>query len=315
LDVISNSNSWEDGMNKKLLLIFCLIVLLCLPISSFGQERNPVIDRIEALKKSYLEGDIEKSLFILSEIEGMLKERNVSARKDYSELIPLMEILKEESILMKLSWEASIGYKLSKYPPKKNDDVLRDLNSWLQHKPENDERKGQVAEYELTLKYQDKLRELFESFGLIGSDLALFLYSDKEIPIRFTGVDGKSCLLVTKVTNGNVYNTIRTTAKSRAAQVLTSNILPTLSDFQDSFKDTDIAYYGIVIAYGSKNFLDKSVALNLKPEALCMVVPKDDCRKFVNGEITEKQLLDSSYIFISDRDMLSGFKKVEITIE
>jgi len=48
----------------KRLLIFALIVFVCFPIRAFGQEVDPVLARIEELKKSYLEGNTDKSLYI-----------------------------------------------------------------------------------------------------------------------------------------------------------------------------------------------------------------------------------------------------------
>lgn len=292
------------------------------PINIFSQEVDPVVAKIKALRESYLAGDLEKSLLILTEIENLLREKSIIGEEKPSDLMPSMDVLKFESLGAKTYWSLSIGYASAKYRPKEREDVLKDLSSWLQYKPEEDTEHPPtkyelmlIAEYKLTSKYQNELKKLFGHFGLIGSNLGLFLYGDKEIPVRFANIDGKTCLLIRGVATDNVYNTLRTTAKSRAAKVLTSSILPTLNDFYNSFKDTDIAYYGMIISYGSKDFSDESIALNLEAEVLCLIVSKDNCRKFVNGEITETKLLDSSHIYISDRDMIGFFKKIEVKIE
>jgi len=183
----------------KRLLIFALIVFVCFPIRAFGQEVDPVLARIEELKKSYLEGNTDKSLYILTEIENLLREKSVVGEKNHSELMPLMDILNIEMLMVKNSWELSIAYAQAKYRPKDNKEVLKDLSSWLQHKPVKNERKGQIAEYELALKYQNELETLFGDLGLIGRDFGLFLHNDKEIPVRFANIDGKTCLLITKV--------------------------------------------------------------------------------------------------------------------
>ncbi|MBU0711731.1 hypothetical protein KJ762_09165 [bacterium] len=298
----------------KRLLISILIVFICFPINSFTQEKDSVLAEIEALKKSYIAGNIEKSLSILSEIEKLLREKHTVGEEKPSNLLPLMDVLNQES-LVKLRWLLSIRWAPAEDRPKKKEDVLKDMSSLNQYKPVKDERNEQIAEYELISKYQNEIKKLFDHFGLIGLNLGLFLYHDKELPIRLANIDGKICLLITKVATDNVYNTLRTTAKSRAAKVLTSSILPSLQYFYNSFKDTDIAYYGMIFSYGSKDFLDKSVALNLMAEALCLIISKDNCRKFVNGEITETNLLDSSYIYISDRDTTIGFKRIEVKIE
>lgn len=294
----------------KRLLAFILIILFGFQINAFSQERDPILAKIKILKKSYLSGNIKKSLTVLSEIEEILKKRSLKREEKPSGLMPLMDVLEHELFLARYRWELLL---MGIGSAKKSDDVLNDLSSWLQHKPE-EEKKGQIAEYELVLKYQNDLRKLFSPFGLIGSNRGLFLYGNKEIPIRFADINGKICLLITRVAIDKVYNTLRTTSKSRAAKVLTSSILPTLNKFYDSFKNTDVAYYSMIISYGSKNFLDESIA-KLKAEALCLVVSKDNCRKFVSGKITENNLLDRSLIFIIDRDMRTGFKRVKIKIE
>ena len=68
----------------KRVLISILAVSFCFPITS-AQEKDPVIAKIESLKKSYLAGDIGKSLSILSKIENLLREESISQKKGYSD--------------------------------------------------------------------------------------------------------------------------------------------------------------------------------------------------------------------------------------
>jgi len=96
--------------------------------------------------------------------------------------------------------------------------------------------------------------------------------------------------------------------------VITSCVLPSLLSFNISLKDTKIEYYGVIVYYGSKNFVVDTNVNNLLPEALCFIVSKENCLRFLNLEITESELLNRSYIFISDRDMPIGFKKIELDV-
>jgi len=225
----------------------------------------------------------------------------------------IMGVLKGESAI-KLYWELSVGLSSDEYPYKMKSQLIYDFNLWITEEPDSNKITGQIKEFQFIKENKEIITSLFKQFGMIGNSLGMFIYRDGQIPIRIAEFSGKPCLIITDVATDKVYNTLRTTSRSRASDILNSNILPELNDFNRGLKDTDIDIFGIIVSYGSKNFLD-DYDISLKGEALCFIVSKDDCGKFVNGEITDNELLDNSHIFLSDRDMMFGFKKVEIIIE
>lgn len=225
----------------------------------------------------------------------------------------LINVLKGESII-KLNWELSIGLSSYEFPYKMKSRLIYDFNLWVENKPDSNMIIGQIKEFQFIKENSEILSTLFTQFGNIGNSVGMFVYRDGDIPIRVAEFSGKPCLLITDIATDKIYNTLRTTMKSRASDILNSIIFQELNDLDRGLKDMDIDQFGIIVSYGSKNFLD-DYDLSLKGEALCFIVSKDVCAKYVNGEITDNELLDNSHIFISDRDMMFGFKKIELYIE
>jgi hypothetical protein len=244
---------------------------------------------------------------------GQIKTQQ--AGKQPTPLQPLMSVLNVEASFADLKWNLAIGYGEPENKPKLYEEFNEDFDDWLQRKPQVDERKGQIAEYNLAFKYKENIKKVFENFGLIGSELGMFLYSENEIPIRFAQIENELVFLVTRVGSNKVYNTLRSTSKNRAAKIISSNILPELKAFYDSFKNTDIKYYGMIVAYGGKDFLNKSTALNLKTEVVAFIVSSENCKKFSEGIITEDELVDLSDIYLKDRDMVTDIKKIKVALE
>jgi hypothetical protein len=137
-----------------------------------------------------------------------------------------------------------------------------------------------------------------------------------EIPVRFAQAETGMVFLVTGVGSSTVFNTLRTTPKSRAAKIISTKILPEMETFYDFFKDTDIKYCGMAVVYGSEDFSDESISrVSLKAEVVTLVVSSENCKKFVDGIMTEDQLIDLSDIYLKDRDMGFNVKKIKVTIE
>ncbi len=240
----------------------------------------------------------------------LVSKSKFHSKGNLSELLTLIDVLNVESHT-KTIWDLAFAHSKLEYKPKDNQSIIQNLTNFLQIRPEKNNRKGEIAEYDLTLKYRDKIIQLLNNFGTIGSELGLFLCDKKDIPIRFASFNNDVCLLITKIASGTTYNTLRTTPKSRVAKVLTSHILPSIRYFYNSFKDSEISYYSMIIVFGSKDFTNE---LSLKAEAISIVVSKNNCRQFINAEISDTEFIDKSEIFVSDRDMLT-FKKVKVILE
>ncbi len=234
-----------------------------------------------------------------------------------STLSPLMTFLTREVWTVGIDWEVTIaGRTTDEVPlPKSSEEILKDFEKWLQKKPEKSIDKEEISKYNLALKYKDNIKKVFDKLGLIGNETGKFLNDKNDIPIYFTEMNNNIVFFVTRVGSDKVFNTLRTSSKNRAAKIIQSMILPVMKSFQDSFKGSNIKYYGIIIGYGSKDFSDESDALNLRPEVLAFIVSSENCRKFSEGIITEDQLIDSADIYLSDRDMRHQIKKIKVTLE
>jgi hypothetical protein len=242
------------------------------------------------------------------------KERATPQQVWSPQLQSAVSILDVES-LGRMTWELTFGLQSEKYKPKTNEDVIKDVGKWLQNRPTKDERIGQIAEYKLMLQYQKNINELFQRMNYVGSDqTGKFLYHEGEVPIRF-GLRGNGLtILVTGVASDGVYNILRLTSRQRAMKVISSMILPSLKYFDDAFQKTTIKYYGMLVFYGSDDFLNKTV-FGPTPEVVAVVVSASNCGRFVRSELSEDDLLKDADIFMGDRDMATGIKKVKLTLE
>jgi hypothetical protein len=46
-----------------------------------------------------------------------------------------------------------------------------------------------------------------------------------------------------------------------------------------------------------------------------VVVSSDACKKFAGGDITEQEMLNTASIYLADRDMSEGMKKITVSLE
>jgi hypothetical protein len=116
--------------------------------------------------------------------------------------------------------------------------------------------------------------------------------------------------LATGVLSKNVYNTLLSTPKSRAAQVTSTIVLPALTHLCSTFLLTEVAYVGIVVTYRSRDFSDRFDTG--ASEAVTVIVAQDRCKKFLAGEITDDELLSQSYVYLEDA---GHFRKIQVTLK
>lgn len=218
----------------------------------------------------------------------------------------------------KTQWSLYYEHSNMKYKPYYSEEVINDLDLFLLNRPIEDRRNGEIAEFELIKEYRPNLERVFSGFKIFGSnELAEFLYSKGiEIPVRFcTSRDTLLSVIFTGIAVGKLLNTLKLTSKQRASKIITEYILPSLNKISEPFVNTKIQYIGITCLFGSKDFLDKS-PLAIKPEYLALLVPLKLISDFINGKITDQELLDSSDVYVNDRDMnISQIKKIKVTLE
>ncbi|MCC6476768.1 hypothetical protein IT157_06890 [bacterium] len=216
----------------------------------------------------------------------------------------------------KSSWSLSLQYKHKDYPPGRNTDAISATKEWATSDQRIDECKGFLAEHELTRKYESNIVEFLGEVSLLADGFACFLDAKLiEPPIRFAKRDSLTTVILTGLATETVFNTLRSTARSRAGKVIQSISIATLKKFVKSFRDTEIDRLGVCVVYGSKDFSNDSDVLNLEPEVVAIVSPKHQLIDFLEGRVSEDSLVASSTIYLSDRDMRVEFKKIEIDLE
>jgi hypothetical protein len=218
--------------------------------------------------------------------------------------LDVIDVLKVEAALMGTRWELAVGSQ--KDAPKSNEGALEDFSKWL--------KKYETKEESLGLQYEKNVRKILGNFKLIGNDLGKFVCDSVCGPVRFAQKQDGIVFLVTNVFSDNVYNTLRTTAKTRASKIIASMILPSMKAFYNSFGTTDIKYYGMVVAYGSKDFSKEGNVLNLRAEVVSLIVSAQTCKKFVEGIITDDELINASEIYSQDRDV-KHLKRIKVNLE
>ena len=81
-------------------------------------------------------------------------------------------------------------------------------------------------------------------------------------------------------------------------------IFPSLKYIYDAFANTKIKDIGASIIYGSKDFSDDRSSLKLKAEIVTLVVSMKNCKKFIDGKITQDEFVNLSEIYQRDRSAI-----------
>lgn len=213
------------------------------------------------------------------------------------------------------TWSLYSIHNEKKYAPTSSALVINDVNKYLTYMDTAKTKNiNEIAEIE---KHLPNIDSTFKSLTLFGpNQLAEFLYlKPNSIPVNFsmTG-DTALTMIITGIFIDNIYNTLKLTSRQRATKVITSYLIPQLNVFTKCFPNTDIEYFGFCAIYGSKDFSNNSSS-STKAEFVSFVVPTKIINKFVSGDITEDELVESSEVNISDRDMIGEIKKIKITLE
>jgi hypothetical protein len=219
------------------------------------------------------------------------------------------------STFNKITWESIYLYhdpKCRIIPAKY---VIHDIEEYLSKVPKESEYEGHIKEYNLIKKFRVNIDSLFSDFSIIGNDEpGTFIYNlGTFLPIKFSLYqDTALSMVINGLAVPTSYNTLRSTSRERATQVIESYILPSLHYLTYNFKTNEIKYMGMTVIYGSKDFSDDNSG---KSELVGFIARQSLIKKFVKGDITEEELFEKADIYISDRDMSYDVKKVKLTLK
>ena len=249
---------------------------------------------------------------LLATLPCVAQQRNQKSRP--AQLDSLLRVLNQESLVARLNWEV-VANKLEIGKIRSGKQMALDAKVWFDNKSEDTARNRPFAESKLLHEYRGQIVDLIQKFTLLGSSqLGQFVTPEQSIPVRFADKNGASVLLLTDIASENTFNILRVSSRERATKVLETIILPSLTRFHDALGKTSIKYYGMFVCYGSRDFSNNSDVLNLKGEAIAFIVSVQHCAAFLNGKLTEDALLKAADIFLADREMLSGVKRIEVKL-
>src|ERR1019366_4927248 len=217
-------------------------------------------------------------------------------------LMSLADVIDAESF-SRTQWELA-GSEPEKYHAKTQVEAVADLNAFIGKTVTRDERRGYMAEHALFVKYRQSLTELVSL-----SPRPLFYL---ETHIRFALKDNSVTLLLTTLGSNSVYNTLRLDAKQRAAKEIEKTLLTAMKSFE-FVKAAGIENFGVLGVYGSKDFSESDESP--KAEVVALVARIDRCMKLAHAQLSEEEFVDTADVYLVDRDMIGGLRKVKISLE
>jgi len=196
------------------------------------------------------------------------------------------------------------------YAVKSGDDAAQMLEAWTVNRPARP--KGEtnrlynatLAEHALACKYKQQLLSLLHALGP-------FYCFDNSPPIRFARRPAGTALLVTRLASSDIFNTLRTTQKTRAAKALQSTVLPEIGELRRALAGTSLKYYGLIAFYGARDFSKDYLSPDY--EGVALIVSAAAAAKFADGLITEDALVSGADVYVSSGG--GSFKKTKLRLE
>lgn len=166
-------------------------------------------------------------------------------------------------------------------------------------------------------KYNIKIEQLLSGILFTGAgDLIGFVYPKFILPIRFVQKDNKLTFIVSSLAAGVTYNTIRLSAKERAAKAIENIIIPAMKDLAFYFNKTEVENIGIALTYCTKDFVKDDSKYDIEAETVSLITGIAIVKKYFDSEITQEELVEQSDIYMCDRDQsICGTKKIKVTLE
>ncbi|MDR3598510.1 hypothetical protein [Clostridium sp.] len=178
---------------------------------------------------------------------------------------------------------------------KNRDSALTDLDHWLNNYNPDSTYDEEKAQYKLLKKNYKEIKDILYYTSLVTSNLAYY-----NIPLLLGLTKNNPTLLYHSLVSKSIYNTLKMDSRERAKDQLNSIIYPSLKTFVSYLGQTDIKYFGVSVAYFSKDFAnDKDY--EIKVEALVLIAPIKTISDFINGKITDTDFLDLSDIYLLER--------------
>lgn len=286
---------------KKLLVILSIVPLLILLGACSKSEKGNIEEKINSVSKEYKKDSLksakESAKDLVDALEDSIESNNEKeeGKFDYSSL---SEVLEMESH-RRVQWSLGVAMEEEDVEIIDTEKVVDKLKSTEKINGfDSPKVMGSVKEFSL---YCDNLGKFLPLQG--ESDIS---------PVKPFSDNGKRGIIFSGVVSTSIYNTIQTDAKERVSRVISSCLLPQMGGIHESMKDASLDFYGITFFYGAKDFTDDYATAD--GEMTAIVLPVEDVKEYSEGKITDKELIKRSRVYMSDKDMSTGYRKVGVRL-
>jgi hypothetical protein len=131
-------------------------------------------------------------------------------------------------------------------------------------------------------------------------------------PVRVARKNSSQCVVFTGLVSTTTYNTYGSSSIMRAEKVAQSMVLPSLRSLGTFALDTALGYVGIGVYYPTRDSTKTNEVS--PPEMLLIVVPCQDCIAYSAGKISAGDLFNHSDIYLSDIEMTTGVRKINLAL-
>jgi len=224
------------------------------------------------------------------------KPSTSTAKRDFAKLI-------WGPYLQKLAWPLAFHYRSEDHAPQSPAHVGLRLA----------EPDGIPKDYAAIRPYRSALLELLTDLDTLSGTEVQFLVSPDSLPFSVVSYKGARCLVLTSSTS-DTYNTLRLTAKQRAAKALSAQVLPLLRSLAKTFSSANVPQYAVFAVYGTRDF---SLPENdgLESEVVGLVTPKRIADAYIQADMTDRQVVAGSAVLLSEREASTDFARVEVNLE
>lgn len=176
-----------------------------------------------------------------------------------------------------------------------NAQIASDFASWILKRKESHE--AATGEY-LRRMYAEASEFLQDLNAQPPEPLAGFAYlsGGEWVPLAMAEKNGASVLLITSLKGKYEYNLARDREAAIVSRVVQSLVFPVLKRAAQHFGETEIEYFGAVVSYGVRDFLQSENKTHIR--TLCVVSPAASCGGFLRLEITDRQLAQASDAYL-----------------
>ena len=166
-----------------------------------------------------------------------------------------------------------------------------------------------------TIPNKDKIAKFLSGSHYFGGSTIPYLISDSSFPIVAYTYSKRRALGINCIASDTVFNTVKLNEYQRASKLITQILFPYVKDLHENLRGSSFEYFIVGLCYGSKNFMEESDVLNLKSEMLIAIFALKDIKLFIEGQITDQDLIDKSAIDLSGRNDIATSRRIKINLQ